>query len=198
MNFLAHAFLSGTNGDLLAGNLFGDFIKGKELAAYSLPIRKGVDLHRKIDRFTDSHDAVREARGIFFPHIRHYGAVVNDVLYDHFLGKQWALYHNDSLENYVQWVYTTIETYKPVYPHQFGWVFERMRLHNWLLSYRDKEYLFESFYGLARRSQGFEAYPKLTAHVIQQHYDALETGFLRFFPDLQEFVRQEIAINHID
>lgn len=59
MNFLAHAFLSGDDPDVLFGNFVADSIKGNMLTNYSPEIQKGVVLHRAIDEFTDHHPVVR-------------------------------------------------------------------------------------------------------------------------------------------
>jgi len=55
MNYLAHAYLSFGNQDILTGNMISDFVKGKTKFDYPLTIQKGIYLHRQIDSFTDSH-----------------------------------------------------------------------------------------------------------------------------------------------
>ena len=42
MNYLAHAYLSFKEPDILVGNLISDFVKGKKKFNYSLPIQKGI------------------------------------------------------------------------------------------------------------------------------------------------------------
>ena len=62
MNHLAHAFLSPLNdAQILVGNLSADWIKGR--ARRSLPegIQLGMDLHRRIDVFTDTHPLVAQS-----------------------------------------------------------------------------------------------------------------------------------------
>ena len=59
MNYLGHLYLAEDNPESLIGNLLGDFVKGSISDAYSLEIRKGIALHRKVDLFTDSHTTVR-------------------------------------------------------------------------------------------------------------------------------------------
>ena len=58
MNFLAHAYLSFGQEEILVGNLVADFIKGKELRQFSEDIQIGILLHREIDSFTDTHPLV--------------------------------------------------------------------------------------------------------------------------------------------
>ena len=56
MNYLAHAFLSFQQPDILVGNMISDFVKGKSKFTYTPGIQKGIMLHRAIDQFTDASD----------------------------------------------------------------------------------------------------------------------------------------------
>ena len=62
MNFLAHAFLSGDDEEILIGNFVADAIKGKSVKTYSEGIQKGIELHRSIDTFTDKHPVFQRSR----------------------------------------------------------------------------------------------------------------------------------------
>jgi len=55
VNYLAHAFLSNNNADLLIGNFIADHLRGNNFEGYSQEVQKGILLHRKIDEFTDNH-----------------------------------------------------------------------------------------------------------------------------------------------
>ena len=55
MNYLAHAFLSFRNPQILVGNMISDFVKGKKKEDYPDLIKKGIMLLRAIDNFTDLH-----------------------------------------------------------------------------------------------------------------------------------------------
>lgn len=85
MNFLAHAYLSFNDPDILAGNMISDFVKGKKQYEYSEGIRNGILLHREIDRFTDSHPATKAMMSFFRPSYRLYAAPLTDIVYDYFL-----------------------------------------------------------------------------------------------------------------
>ena len=60
MNYLAHAYLSFSDNEILAGNMISDFVKGKTRYDYPAGIQEGITLHREIDRFTDDHPAVKK------------------------------------------------------------------------------------------------------------------------------------------
>ena len=70
MNYLAHAYLSFNQQEILVGNMISDFVKGKTKFNYPEGIQKGIALHRAIDEFTDTHPATKEAAAFFRPAYR--------------------------------------------------------------------------------------------------------------------------------
>ena len=62
MNFLAHAYLSFNDPDVLMGNMMADAVRGKQADEYPDKIRNGILLHRRIDAFTDQHELVKATR----------------------------------------------------------------------------------------------------------------------------------------
>ena len=62
MNYLAHAYLSFNEPEILVGNMISDFVKGKKKFDYSPGVQKGIALHRAIDNFTDYHTATKAAK----------------------------------------------------------------------------------------------------------------------------------------
>ena len=85
MNYLAHAYLSFADPDILAGNMISDFVKGKKKFDYPVRIQTGITLHRKIDEYTDSHPATRQAKEILKKTAGPYAGAFVDIVYDHFL-----------------------------------------------------------------------------------------------------------------
>ena len=110
MNFLAHAYLSNDNPLLLVGNFMGDFVKGRDLHERFDPgIANGVELHRLIDSFTDSHPVVIESKKRLRESYRHYAPVIVDMFYDHFLASMWDNYSNLSLPEFVKRTYDLLK-----------------------------------------------------------------------------------------
>ena len=62
MNYLAHIFLSGDNDLLKIGNFLGDFVRSKDQKNYHPQIQKGINLHRYIDHYTDTHAIVKKSK----------------------------------------------------------------------------------------------------------------------------------------
>jgi len=55
MNYLAHLFLAGEEENAKLGELLGDFEKGNATGKYSAEIEMEIQMHRKIDFYTDNH-----------------------------------------------------------------------------------------------------------------------------------------------
>jgi len=52
MNYLAHAYLSFNEPELLLGNMVSDYVKGKKQFDFPKRMQAGIRLHRAIDEFT--------------------------------------------------------------------------------------------------------------------------------------------------
>ncbi len=92
MNYLAHAYLSFGDSNVLVGNMISDFIKGKKQYDYPLAIQHGIQLHRAIDSFTDAHPATKNIAAIFKPRYRLYGGAFADIVYDHYLANDTVIF----------------------------------------------------------------------------------------------------------
>ena len=85
MNYLAHAFLSLEDADLLAGNYLADLMHPKDVVELSPGVMRGIELHRFIDSYTDQHPEVRSCTRILHPVVHKYAPVVIDIYYDFLL-----------------------------------------------------------------------------------------------------------------
>ncbi len=92
MNYLAHLYLSGSNEDVLVGNYIADGIKGEDKSNYKPGVIKGVQLHKKIDDFTDTHPIFKTSAKRLTENYGHYAWVIVDIYYDHFLANNWNKY----------------------------------------------------------------------------------------------------------
>ena len=70
MNFLAHIYLSDDDEQVMIGNFIADFVKGKKKDDYPPAIKKGIELHRSIDDFTDHHPLVLRSKQRISPAVR--------------------------------------------------------------------------------------------------------------------------------
>ena len=195
MNFLAHAYLSGKSNKILAGNLISDFVKGKQaLQAFENEIAQGIELHRLIDEFTDTHPVVAESKKRLRPKYRHYSGVIVDVFYDHFLAKYWGQYHADSLADFADHIYKTMETFYPVVPTGFKNMFPYMIRGNWLVNYARLEGIERALTGMSQRTP-YESKMDEAVYDLRKDYELFKTEFEKFFPDLIEHSKNWLAEN---
>jgi acyl carrier protein phosphodiesterase len=89
LNFLAHLALADGSPDSICGAFLGDFVKGRPEGRFAPSVVRGIRLHRAIDRFTDSHPLVAQARARLPAAHRRYAGVALDLAFDHFLALRW-------------------------------------------------------------------------------------------------------------
>ena len=187
MNYLAHAYLSFGDPDILAGNMISDFVKGKAKYNYPAAIQKGIQLHRLIDEFTDAHPVTSEAKSYFRPQYRLYSGAFIDVIYDHFLAldkKQFEDYGN--IETFSQKIYHLLEENFNLFPLHFQKMFFYMKSQNWLYNYQFKEGIQKSFNGLVYRAAYLNE-SDIAFQIFNQYYVELQNCYKEFFPELLQF-----------
>ena len=79
MNYLAHLHLGGQRPGQLLGSLYGDFVKGRLQGQFSPEVEAAIQLHRRIDTYTDSHPLVAAALSRFSLTRRRYAGIVIDL-----------------------------------------------------------------------------------------------------------------------
>src|ERR1700752_360781 len=100
LNFLAHIYLSGNDDQLMIGNFIADYVKGKKKDEYPPGIKKGIELHRAIDDFTDHHEITSRSKNRLRSKYGKYSGVITDLYYDHFLASNFSIYHNVPLKEF--------------------------------------------------------------------------------------------------
>ncbi|MCP4457173.1 MAG: DUF479 domain-containing protein [Cytophagales bacterium] len=185
MNFLAHIYLSGNNKEITLGNFIGDFVKGNTINDFDTDIKKGIQLHRAIDHFTDTHPIVRESKLRLRPDFRHYSPVIVDVFYDHFLAIDWNEYSDIPLLKFTKDFYQMIDSLKASLPPEANHMLLYMKKDNWLYNYRLVEGIHRALSGMSRRTS-FKSKMEYASENLKQHYEDYKVEFQRFFPALQK------------
>lgn len=193
MNYLAHAYLSFNDPEIVVGNMISDFVKGKKKFDYPIRIQAGIMLHRIIDTFTDDHPATREAKEFFRPHYRLYSGAFIDVAYDHFLATDATEFTESSLYAFSQQVYHVLEENKQWLPDRFAGMFPYMKSQNWLFNYRTQLGTQRSFEGLVRRSTYLEE-SETAARLFEKHYQPLQQCYRHFWNDTRPFIFKQYEI----
>mgnify|MGYP001293328643 CR=1 FL=1 len=187
MNYLSHAYLSFYNPSLLVGNMISDFIKGKKQFDYPPAIQKGIQLHRQIDTFTDTHVATKKLKSFFSSQYRLYSGAFADVVYDHFLANDSKEFKDEiTLNNFTLTSYTTLEAYDFLFPPFFAKMFPYMKTQNWLYNYRYKWGIEKSMAGVASRAAYLNE-SSIAFEIFNEKYTHMQDCYNAFFPDIKKF-----------
>lgn len=194
MNFLAHIFLSGNNDLIKIGNFMADGIRGNDYLNYPEEIQKGILLHRAIDTFTDAHPIWRQSKHRLHERYGHYSGVIIDILYDHFLAKNWNNYSNVPLVDFVEQFYQSLRDNYGLLSAKTKKIMPYMIESNWLVSYETiagiERILFQMDYRTKHKANMQNAVEEL-----KEYYIEFEEEFTLFFQDLIQMV-EEFSINN--
>ena len=191
MNFLAHIYLSGNDTLLKLGNFMADGIKGKQYQTYRPQLQKGILLHRSIDSFTDSHPIVKQSTKRLHPKYSHYSGVIVDILYDHFLAKNWKKYHRKPLAPYVEDFYDLLDEHFELLTPSIQRMVPHMIADNWLLSYAEISGIATVLYNMNRRTKNISGMDRAVED-LELHYHDFENEFTLFFDELRAFCSHRI------
>jgi acyl carrier protein phosphodiesterase len=192
MNFLAHIYLSGNNDLVTIGNFIADGIKGKDYKKYQDDIQTGILLHRQIDTYTDANKTVRKSTKRLHEKYGHYSGVIVDILYDHFLSKNWSKYSDVQLDKYVDNFYDSLETHYNILPLRIQKMMPFMMADNWLLSYASIEGISRVLDGVNRRTKNRSGMDEAVIE-LEEFYNEFETEFTDFFEELIAFSKQKLT-----
>ena len=191
MNYLAHIYLSGDNDIVTIGNFIADGIKGKDYKKYPKDIQVGILLHRNIDTYTDAHKTVRKSTKRLHEKYGHYSGVIVDILYDHFLAKNWKKYSDIPLDNYVNTFYNSLEKHYDLLPLRIQKMMPFMMTDNWLLSYASIEGISRVLDGMNRRTKNRSGMNEAVQE-LEEFYNEFENEFTIFFDELIIFSKEKL------
>ncbi len=209
MNWLAHLLLSHSQNpsqnpsqdphlSLLEfewGNLLADAVKGQARMQMSQAFLRGAKCHFAVDRFTDEHPTAGRSRARLYPHFGKLSGIVVDILYDHYLARNWGRFHPQTLEQYSMERTLEFAGVPQYYPEPARKMLEYIASQNIFVSYASVPGIELTLARFSKRvSQRLKqeihlewAIPLL--HETNGALDlALEGDFLQFFPQLQDFV----------
>ena len=198
MNFLAHIYLSGNNKMVTIGNFIADGIKSDAYKNYPADIQKGILLHREIDTFTDAHPIVRQSTKRLHKNYGHYSGVIVDILYDHFLAKDWNIYSPVKLNDFVENFYEDLEEHFEILPLRIQNLIPYMIADNWLYNYSKIEGIQRVLDGMNRRTKHISRMNEATTE-LKKHYTEFQEEFTLFFNELIPFSKEkliEINLNY--
>lgn len=184
MNFLAHIYLSGENDLIKIGNFMADGIRGKQFEHFPADVQKGILLHRFIDTYTDSHDIFRQSTKRLHEKYHHYSGVIVDIIYDHFLAKNWTKYSDEKLEIFINRFYRSLHENYSILTEKTQDLMPYMIERNWLLSYQTVEGIHQILTQMDRRSKNISKM-QFASEDLKEFYPEFENEFTLFFEDIQ-------------
>jgi len=187
MNWLAHLLLSEPTPAFRLGGILPDLVSAPLLAGMPSEFQRGIQRHRQIDAYTDSHAIFRRSVQRLNPPFRRFGGIIMDVFYDHFLSVEWKNYCAQPLEQFVADFYVSFDAQQTQLPAETFGHLQRMRAENWLCSYRELAGVQLTLERIGRR---LRRQINLGAAVteLEQQYDLLREDFGEFFPQLRAHV----------
>ena len=189
MNFLAHAYLSSADPELVVGGVIGDWIKGPLPGTLHAELVKGVALHRAIDSFAERHPAFRASRARVSPARRRYAGVLVDIFYDHLLALNWSNHHEQPLDAFSASVYGQIAGRMHLIPENAHRAMTFMAAEDWFVSYAGLDGIATVLTRMSRRARQ----PNPLAGGEQEfiaHAEGFADDFAEWVEDAQQFARQ--------
>ncbi|MCC9020557.1 ACP phosphodiesterase [Flavobacterium lipolyticum] len=192
MNFLAHIYLSGENDLIKIGNFMADGIRGKQFEHFPEDVQKGILLHRFIDTYTDSHDIFRQSTKRLHEKYHHYAGVIVDIVYDHFLAKNWEKYSDEKLDRFVNRFYRSLHGNYPILTEKTQDMMPYMIKQNWLLSYQTVEGIHQILTQMDRRRSKNQSNMQFATAELKEFYPEFEREFTLFFEDMKSQANQKL------
>lgn len=189
MNFLAHLYIAETTGTSYAGAILGDHVRGRLDGKYGAWLEEGIQLHRHVDTFTDTHPAVLGSFQRLTTPFRRYAGILVDIYFDYILASRWPQWHAEPLEQFAQQAGRTVRCEWPADPP-----FPAARLTELpqlLQSYRRPEGITTALTRVGQRLSRPSPLPRAWPH-LQAQADGFAADFETFFPQLLTFAQQQV------
>jgi len=201
MNHLAHLLLADPEPSCRLGNILADYISARDAQPLSHEIRRGIQMHQRIDAFTDNHPVVQQSLARLGDTWGWFRGILIDVYYDFILGLNWNNYHAEPLPQFLEVAHADLLHALSEVPDPAAKSIRYIVSTNRLGRFADPA-----------GSGVLEAYERITAIIahripnravnlvpafveLQQHHAELTSDFQQFFPELQAFAARWSAEN---
>lgn len=196
MNYLAHSFLTFTDGQIV-GQFLEDFIRNRDRFSFPKDIQDGITLHRAIDTFTDSHPAIHEAKKVFAPLVRLYAGAFVDVSMDYFVANDLSLHSLQGWKEHSLRVYRVLNENYEFLPENFRYMLTKMEQDNWLYNYRHDQNIKFSMRNVLNKAKYLdEDIPVFETFLDNK--EVLQQCYNDFFPDLLEHAKGVNALLQLE
>lgn len=163
-------------------NLFGDFVKGRDLNHFPPLLQKGILLHREIDSYIDHHPIVLELLHTLYPKLPKVSGIAVDLFFDHLLARNWESYHQKKYDDFLSDFYTTEIAFPESYPTDFHQFLYQLKTINWMHYYPTHEGLTKACNGISKRLSFDNKLPSAPI-IFNEMEPEITLTFLQFMKD---------------
>lgn len=194
MNLVAHQLLSFNISEIQVGNHLGEIVKGRNLSQYMPLIQKGIQLHRHIDSFTDSHLVVKRSCARLYEDYGKYAPIIVDIFYDYFLIKNWDKFCKKDFHTFRKECYKVLWTYKELYPPKLKKSTELMIKRDWFYQYSTMEGVAFTLNELGQHTR-FQNNMHMAVKSLYVDEVLFNKDFLEFYPELEQSCREFLKLS---
>jgi acyl carrier protein phosphodiesterase len=187
MNYLAHALLSDFDEEVLIGNFIADHIRGNQFTQYSPNIIKGIQLHRKIDSFTDAHPDFKATKRFFYNGFEKYSGILTDIYFDYHLALQFENHSTVSLREFCDFCYQVYQKNQEILPKSSKHFLRYVIENDIYFHYGQIEGIEKVLFHLSHRIR-HGVFLNQSISLWENHKHTIETHFSQFWPDLKEHI----------
>jgi acyl carrier protein phosphodiesterase len=191
VNFLAHLHLADPEPGLMLGGVVADFARNAEVAALPEDVRRGVQLHRLIDGFTDRHFVVGRSCSRVSRRLGWFSGIVIDIYYDHILARNWHRYSGEPLGEFAARAYRVLGAHFATATPDAQYFLRKFIDHDQIAEYATTAGITLTLTRVARLIA--ERIPKRAVWLpdavpdLLAVHDLLEADFNTFYPELVAF-----------
>jgi acyl carrier protein phosphodiesterase len=126
-----------------------------------------------------------------------YAGVVIDILYDHFLTKEWDFFSRRPLESVTYNFYRAMVNNFEILPDNVKESFPFFIINNWIESYQTTQGIRHVLRTMSKRTS-LPAETRFAMKMLKRNYYSLQEDFMEFFPELIAYVEKDfdIQISH--
>lgn len=163
-------------------NLYGDFVKGRDLSAHSQFVQSGILLHREIDSYIDRHPIVIELLHHLYSSLPKVSGIAVDLYFDHLLAKNWESYHQIPYSQFLHNFYIAKIENEDEYSEEFLHFIQLLVDRDWMSHYSKFEGLTQVCRGLSARIS-FENTLSSAPRVFLENEDLISRTFEQFMSE---------------
>ena len=193
MNFLAHSLFGYADAALITGQFCGDFVRGSDLSHLPRGIEVGIRLHRRMDAFTDAHEALKPAKVSLGADRRRVSGIIVDVMFDHWLAVNWPDFSDLGIDQHVKAVHQAVRKHDEYIPAELARFMRFLHNEKVLESNGELAAIALTLGRLSSRSPRF-ADLAMSVEELALLARILDAPFRRFYPELDaaaaEFLQQ--------